>query len=207
VGSAVAQTEEHVKGFSLPFYLVVEMCVFASVVMPGLAVWSWHHYRQLADAPKVTISARCLTRMAVLVAGPKRAALCAEWASHLSGETGAGLPSRRQARDALGFVASASRCRCSDAIDAAWTPVDAVLRSRTLSNLFTLVPSALTALILFLDGGIIGLLGRAESVSAIYLALYALVLAGRKYRGVKPPEPKARRARELSHRTQDDPAP
>jgi hypothetical protein len=163
------------------------------------AAFTWRRlYRRPAGAPKVTAPARCLTRMAVFLVGPKqRAALRAEWASHLSGETGAGLPSRRQARDALGFVASAIRCRCSDAADAAWTPVDAVLKSRTLSNLFTLVPTALTALILFLDGGIIGLLGRAESVSAIYLALYALVLAGRKYRDLKPPEPRARRAKEL----------
>lgn len=199
VGSAVAQTEEHVKGFSLPFYLVVQLCVIAGVVMPGLTVLSWHLYRQLADAPKVAVSARCLTRMAVVLAGPKRAALRAEWASHLSGETGTGLPSRRQARDALGFVASAVRYRLADAADAAWTPVDAVLKSRTLSNLFALMPTGLAALILFRHGGTVGLLRSAESVSAIYITLYALVLAGRKYRDLKPPEPKARRARELSH--------
>jgi hypothetical protein len=162
------------------------------------AAFTWRRlYRRRADAPKVTAPARCLTRIAALLAGPKRAELRTEWASHLSGETGTGLPSRRQARDALGFVASAIRCRCSDAADAAWTPVDAVLKSRALSNLFALMPTGLAALILFRHGGTIGLLGSAESVSAIYLALYALVLAGRKYRDVKPPEPKARRAKEL----------
>ena len=57
-------------------------------------------------------------------------------------------------------------------------------------------PTSLAALILSRHGGTIGLLGSAESVSAIYLMFYALVLAGRKYRNVKPPEPKARRARE-----------
>jgi hypothetical protein len=99
-------------------------------------------------------------------------------------------------REALGFVASAIRCRYSDAADAAWTPVDTVLKSRALSNVFTLMPTALAALTLFRHGGTVGLLGSAESISAIYLTLYALVLAGRKYRDVKPPQPKARRIKE-----------
>ena len=105
-GYTLAQTEEHVKGFSLPPYLVVGLCVVA-IGMPAMAVFFWRLHRQLAGAPKVTASARCLTRIAALLAGPKGTALSAEWASHLSGETGTGLPSRRQARDALGFVASA----------------------------------------------------------------------------------------------------
>ena len=68
--------------------------------------------------------------------------------------------------------------------------------SRTLSNLFALTPTALAALDLFHHGGTVGLLGSAESLSAIYLTLYALVLTGRKYRDVKPPEPKTRRTKE-----------
>jgi hypothetical protein len=35
LGSVAALTEEHVKGFSVPFYLVVQLCVIAGVVMPG----------------------------------------------------------------------------------------------------------------------------------------------------------------------------
>ena len=50
---------------------------------------------------------------------------------------------------------------------------------------------------MFRHGGTIGLLGSAESVSAIYLMFYALVLAARKYRNVKPPEPKARQVRAI----------
>ena len=98
--------------------------------------------------------------------------------------------------EARGFVCLGHPVPLLDAADAAWTPVNAILKSRTLSNLFTLTPAALAALILFRHGGTIGLLGSAESVSAIYLMFYALVLAARKYRNVKPPEPKARRAKE-----------
>ncbi len=137
-----------------------------------------------------------LTDLAVLLAGRKRPALLAEWRAHLAGESGHDPITWQKVREAVGFVASAIRCRRSDAADTAWTPVEAVLKSRTLSNLFALMPTALAALILFRHGGTVGLLGSAESISAIYLTLYALVLAGRKYRDVKPPEPKARRAKE-----------
>lgn len=148
------------------------------------------------DRALVRFSVHHLTDLAVLLAGRKRPALRAEWRAHLAGESGHDPVTWRNINEALGFVASAIRCRCSDAADAAWTPVDAVLKSRILSNLFTLMPAALAALILFRHSGTIGLLGSAESVSAIYVTLYALVLAGRKYRNVKPPEPKARRAKE-----------
>jgi len=137
-----------------------------------------------------------LVDLAVLLAGRRRLALRQEWYAHLAGENGHDPVTWPKVGEALGFVASAIRCRRSDVADAAWTPVEAVLKSRTLSNLFTLTPTALAALILFRHGGTIGLLGSAESVSAIYLMFYALVLAGRKYRDVKPPEPKARRAKE-----------
>jgi hypothetical protein len=142
------------------------------------------------------ISASSLTNLAVLLAGSRRPALRDEWRAHLAGESGHDPVTWQKVKEARGFVASAIRCRCSDAADAAWTPVDAVLKSRTLSNLFTLMPTTLAALILFRHGGTVRLLGSAESISAIYVTLYALVLAGRKYRDVKPPEPKARRAKE-----------
>ena len=55
------------------------------------------------------------------------------------------------------------------------------------------MPTGLAALILFRHGGTVGLLGSAESVSAIDVTLYGLVRVGRWWRDVKPPEPKARR--------------
>ncbi len=69
-------------------------------------------------------SVRGLTGLAVLLAGRKRPALRAQWRAHLAGESGHDPVTRQKVREALGFVASAIRCRRSDAADAAWTPVD-----------------------------------------------------------------------------------
>ena len=96
-----------------------------------------------ASRPLARFSVRGLTDLAALLAGRKRPALRAEWRAHLAGESGHDLVTWQKVREALGFVASAVRCRCSDAAEAA---VDAVLKSRTLSNLFTLMPTALAAL-------------------------------------------------------------
>ncbi len=158
--------------------------------LPTLTRMKW------GDRALARFSARGLTALAALLAGRKRPALRAEWRAHLAGESGHDQVTWRKVKEAGGFVASAIRCRCSDAADVAWAPADGVLKSRTLSNLFALIPAGLAALILFRHGGTIGLLGSAESVSAIYLMFYALVLAGRKYRNVKPPEPKARQVKE-----------
>jgi len=75
-------------------------------------------------------------------------------------------------------------------------PLDALLRSRALSNLLVLVPTLMAALYILRRLGTLGVLTSAEGISAIGGGLYGLVLAGRKYRNVKPPEPKARRAKE-----------
>ena len=140
-----------------------------------------------ASRPLARFSVRGLTDLAALLAGRKRPALRAEWRAHLAGESGHDLVTWQKVREALGFVASAVRCRCSDAAEAAWTPVDAVLKSRTLSNLFTLMPTALAALTSFRHGGTVGLLGSAGSTSTIGVALYGLVRVGRWWRNVKPP--------------------
>ena len=166
----------HLTGYALTFFEAAG----ETRVDRALARFSVHH----------------LTALAALLAGRRRPALRAEWRAHLVGESGHDQVTWRKVKEASGFIAAAIRCRCSDAADAAWAPADAVLKSRTLSNLFTLTPTALAALILFRHDGTVGLLGSAESVSAIYLMFYALVLAGRKYRNVKPPEPKARHTRE-----------
>jgi hypothetical protein len=173
-----------------------ETVAMVASVMPGLTkVLRVGLAGRVADS-YAKFFARGLTALAALLAGRRRPALRAEWRAHLAGESGQDQVTWRKVKEASGFVASAIRCRCSDAADAAWTPADAVLKSRTLSNLLTSTPAALAALILFRHGGTIGLLGSAESVSAIYLMFYALVLAGRKYRNVKPPEPKARQVKE-----------
>lgn len=137
-----------------------------------------------------------LTGIAVFLAGRKRTALRDEWRAHLAGESGHDTADWRKAREALGFVASAIRCRCSDAAQAAWTPADAVLKSRTRSNLFVLAPTWAAAYLVLRHEGTLGVVKAAESISAIGGALYGLVRVGRWWRDVKPPEPKAQRAKE-----------
>lgn len=77
--------------------------------------------------------------------------------------------------------------------DRAWTPIDAILKSRKLSNLLVLGPTAMVALYILRHLGTLGVLTSAESISAVGGGLYGLVRVGRWWRDVKPPEPKARR--------------
>lgn len=71
-------------------------------------------------------------------------------------------------------------------------PLDALLRSRTLSNLFVLIPTLMATLYILRHLGTLGVVMSAESISAIGASLYALVRGGRWWRNVKPPEPKTR---------------
>jgi len=153
--------------------------------------------RTRVDRPLARFSVRGLTGLAVLLAGRKGPALRDEWRAHLAGESGHDPLTWPKAREAFGFVASAIRCRCSDAAEAAWwTPVDAILKSRMLSNLLVFGLTAVAAVFIHRYEGTLGVLISAGAISAIGSALYKLVNAGRKYRDVKPPEPKARRAKE-----------
>jgi hypothetical protein len=145
---------------------------------------------------EVVLSPRRLTGAAVFLAGQKRSAVADEWRSHLSGLTSQGLASRGQTRAALGFLWAAVRYRLRDAVNLAWHSVDAVLRSRTLSNLFVMIPTLMAALCILRHLGTLGVLTSAESISAIGGGLYGLVRVGRWWRDVKPPEPKARSASE-----------
>lgn len=142
------------------------------------------------------LSALRLTDLAVFLAGRRGPALRDEWRAHLAGESGHDLVTSQKVKEARGFVLAAARCRLGDAAESAWTPVDAILRSRSLSNMLVLIPTAVAAVIIFHHDGTVGMLGSAESIAAIGGSLYALIRAGRSYRDVKPPEPKARRAKE-----------
>ncbi len=145
---------------------------------------------------EVVLSPRLLTWAAVFMAGQKRSAVADEWRSHLSDLTSQSLASRGQTRAALGFLWAAVRYRLRDAVNLAWHSVDAVLRSRTLSNLFVMIPTLMAALCILRHLGTLGLFTSAEGISAIGAALYGLVRVGRWWRDVKPPEPKARCAKE-----------
>jgi hypothetical protein len=141
-------------------------------------------------------SARGLTDLAILLAGRRRPALRVEWRTHLAGESGHDPVTWPKVRQALGFVTSAVRYRLADAADAAWIPVDAILKSRKLSNLLVFGPTSAAALCILRHLGTLGVLTSAESISAIGGLLYGLVRVGRWWRDVKPPEPKARRVNE-----------
>jgi hypothetical protein len=138
----------------------------------------------------------CLTALAVLLAGRKRSALADEWGAHLAGEGGHDPVTWPKVRQALGFVASGVRFRLADAADLAWRPVDAVLASRALSNLFVWAPVIAVVVAIVRHDGRFGLVADDQDPVALGAFLYVVIKTGRWWRGVKPPEPKPRRARE-----------
>ena len=107
-------------------------------------------------------SASSLTDLAVLLAGSRRPALRAEWHAHLAGESGHDPATWTKVTQALGFVASAVRFRLADAADQAWRPVDAVLGSRTLSNLFVWGPVIVTLFAIVHHDGRFGLVADVQ---------------------------------------------
>jgi hypothetical protein len=142
------------------------------------------------------MTSQSLTGLAVFIAGEGRPELKAEWRSHLSGESGRGLPSRRQAREATGFVLAAVRYRLQDAADLAWRPVDTLLESRELSNL-TVVLATLVIVVFFLHrGGLNDLADHLEQAAVVPTFALAMIHCGRRYRQVKPPKRKPRRSRQ-----------
>lgn len=145
-----------------------------------------------ADRAFVRFSVRRLTDLAALLAGHERPVLREEWRAHLAGESGQDPVTWHKVKDALGFVASAVQCRMADVGDAAWIPVDAILKSRKLSNLLVFGPTAMSAVYILRHDGTLGVVTSAEAISAIGVGLYGLVRVGRWWRDVKPPEPKAR---------------
>jgi hypothetical protein len=168
-----------------------------SVLMQLIFDWmsarqpSWMRPRQLGGR-----AAAGLTALAVVLAGRRRPALRDEWRAHLAGYSGHDPITWPKIIEAFGFVASAIRCRCSDAAEATWTPVDAVLKSRTLSNIFVLFPTMADAAFISYHDGLDEVLRSMESIAKVGAILYGLVLAGRWYRNLKPPQPKRRRSAE-----------
>lgn len=156
--------------------------------------------RLLRDADPVlrhrAVSPQRLTDLAAFLAGSRRSSLHDEWRSHLSGDTGRGLARGDQIRAARGFLWAAVRLRLQDAAASVWRPVDAVLGSRTLSNLFVWVPVTVMLVAIVHHDGRFGLVADDQDPVALGAFLYGVIRTGRWWRGIKPPEPKARRARE-----------
>ena len=147
-------------------------------------------------AQRARVSSQRLTGLAAFIAGHKRAVIGNEWRAHLSGETGAGLSADRLTREAAGFILAAIRFRVEDAADLAWRPVDAVLASRTLSNLMVLTVTLATAAIFARQGGVYGVADNLVGVGVVWGAAFGLIHYGREWRDVKPAERKPRRAKE-----------
>jgi hypothetical protein len=101
---------------------------------------------------------------------------------------------------ALASVAEFSRrgmkLRLYQGMDLAWRPADAVLCSRTLSNLFVGGPVIVTLFAIVRHDGRFGLVADIQDSAALGGFLYGVIRTGRWWRGVKPPEPKARRVRD-----------
>ena len=143
-----------------------------------------------------SFSASSLIDLAVLLAGRTRPALRDEWRAHLAGESGHDPITRPKIWQALGFVTAAIQYRLADAADLAWRPADAILRSRTLSNLFMWGPVTMMLVAIVRHDGRFGVVADIQDPAALGAFLYGVIRTGRWWRGVKPPEPKARRARE-----------
>ena len=86
------------------------------------------------------------------------------------------------------------RYRAQDAADLAWRSADAVLRSRTKSNLSVWLPvlGIVFGIVLAVahHDGWYGLVANAQNLIETWAGLYAAVRVGRWYRKVKPPEPR-----------------
>ncbi len=121
------------------------------------------------------------------------AASAAAW---IVGHVGKEIPPWRKLMAALGFLIAAVHYRIQDATDLAWIPVEAILKSRALSNIFFIAPTATAAVVIFHHDGIPGVINSAEGISAVGATFYGLVRVGRWWRGVKPPDPKPRRSNE-----------
>jgi hypothetical protein len=150
-----------------------------------------------------TLDARALSqqgsllcfRIAMLLIGPKRREVREEWHSHLNPRVGCGLSSREQL-DACGFLWAAVCYRFEDAAHLAWRPADAVLGSRTLSNLFVWSPVIAMLIAIVRHDGWFGLVADVQDPAALGAFLYGVVRTGRWWRRIRPPEPKRRRIEE-----------
>lgn len=154
-------------------------------------------YLQAGLSPlKSGLSPRSLTGAAVFIAGKKRGAVAGEWRSHLSGWTGHGLAREDQLRAAWGFLWSAVRYRLRDAADLAWRPADAVLRSRTLSNLVVGIPVLAAVIAVLRHDGQYGLITNDQNIIGLGCGIYGVIRTGRWWRRVKPPKHKPGQVKE-----------
>lgn len=91
------------------------------------------------------------------------------------------------------------RRRIRYAAELVWSPVDAVLAARGLSNLIVVTVTLGVAVLTFAGGGLDGLIINLPSVAVIWAAAYGLIRLGRWWREVYPPAhvPRSERVRRL----------
>ena len=129
-----------------------------------------------------------------MLAGRQRPALRAEWRAHLAGETATtGYLAEGQAGSRVRRAPIRYRLRTPPP---GMASSDAVLGSRTLSNMFVGGPVIVTLVAIVRHDGRFGLVADDQDPVALGAFLYVVIKTGRWWRGVKPPEPRARRARE-----------
>lgn len=131
---------------------------------------------------------RGITTLAVWLAGPRRTDLHPEWDGHLSA-----LPGWAALRTALGFVVAAICLRLQDATVLAWRPVDYILGSDVLSAVVVLLSSLGCMARFFHHGGVCAVVLNALQTVGSWIAAVALIVAGRRYRGVEPLRRESRR--------------
>ena len=175
----------------------VPICVVLMAVLSYSRLKAWFKRQARSQSNLARISVSGLTGLAALLAGRERGpALRDEWRAHLAGENGHDPVTWAKIGEAVGFVQAGLRDRGQDCADAAWRPVDAVLRSRVLSNLFVIIPTGVDTYIVLRHEGTIGVLTSFESIFIVGAMLYGVIKAGRWYRNIEPPEPRARQTKE-----------
>jgi hypothetical protein len=210
LGSAVAMTVMLIRERNMPALLgYLGWALIGAVLLAGgllVAVAYIEAFTEAAEKRRVGaerigralagFSVRSLAGVAAWLAGRKRLALRDEWRAHLAGESGRDSVAWRNIRQALGCVAAAVQLRLGDAADLAWRPADAVLGSRTLSNLFVGGPVIVVLFAIVHHDGRFGLVTDIQDAGELGVFLYGVVRLGRWWRQIKQPEPKPRRAKE-----------
>lgn len=134
-------------------------------------------------------TAHRLLALAGCIAGSGRTALRADWSAVLA------TAPHDAIRKTAGMVVAALRLRMSGVAEACWWPADRVLASRTLSNIVVAGPTAAVTWVFFRYGGGINVLSNIEPIAVIGAACRGVVLLGRWWRDVVPPERGVRRGR------------
>lgn len=72
-------------------------------------------------------------------------------------------------------------------VELAWSPVDAVLAARDVSNLIVVAATLAVAIPSAYDGGLSSLIMNIPALAVVWGAAYGLIHLGRWWRGVGPP--------------------